>query len=273
MHLSYCTLLRELLYHGVDEFNERTGTRIKVLPTPVSLLIDVRNGKMPVPGNRKMHVKTAAVEAAWFLRGDQDTEFLRKHGCKIWDQFLEDDGVTIKRAYGFRWRRFFGRDQIRMAIDALRKNPSDRRVWISAWDPASDGLGEMGQKNVPCPVGFTLAIVAGRLNLTLFKRSTDVFVGLPYDVMGLFLVQSLIARELGVETGWFHVTMAHPHLYEAHWEMAKESLRKIYSTRPEVPALSLTEAEADWDGFIETQRQLGLEVEWPEFNPRPEVIP
>jgi thymidylate synthase len=238
------------------------------------MVIDVKDWKMPVPGNRKVYPKTAAVEAAWFLRGDRNTGFLKKHGCNIWDKFLDEGSEDqISSAYGYRWREAFGRDQIQCAIDALIANPTDRRIFISAWDPAMDGLGTPKQKNVPCPTSFSLTIVDGRLNFTLFKRSTDVFVGLPYDVMGLFLVQSMLALEIGVKPGFFSVMMAHPHLYEPHWEMAAASLENPpVANCPNVPYVSMTEASTDWDGFVETQRQLAMEVPWPALAVMPEVI-
>jgi thymidylate synthase len=229
-----------------------------------------------VCGVRKLFPKTAAAEVAWFLMGSCDVSWLRQY-APIWDKFVEADGFTIAGAYGHRWRVAFGRDQIGSAIEALQRNPSDRRIFISAWDPAVDGLGASGQKNVPCPVGFTLSITNGRLNSTLLLRSSDVFVGLPYDVMGHALLMRAIARSINpdLELGRMHVSLAHPHIYETHWQMARTCVLGgvIVDERPELPASwSIEEIAANPEGYVTDVAQLAKAVSWPSYSPRPEVV-
>lgn len=218
---TYGGLLYSLLNTLHVEVNARTGAGIRALE-PRSFTVDVSDGRVPVCGVRRTYPKTAAAEVAWFLSGSKDVSFIRKY-APIWDKFVEDDGLTVAGAYGHRWREHFGRDQIGLALAELRRDPTSRRVWISAWDPATDGLGQPS-KNVPCPVGFTLSVQGGVLNSALFIRSSDVFVGLPYDVMGHALLMDACARTLRVELGVMHVTLAHPHLYEVHRDMAYEAL-------------------------------------------------
>jgi thymidylate synthase len=228
----YRDLLEDLLSHdgrATIERNGRTGVTVSVLQ-PRSFTLDLSDGLLPVPGNRKVYPKTAAAEVAWFLQGRKDVSFIRKY-APIWDKFVEDDGQTVAGAYGYRWRNHFGRDQIMDAMKALSQDRSDRRIFISAWDPAEDGLGRPS-KNVPCPVGFTLSITGDRLNSTLLIRSSDVFVGLPYDVMGhaLLMAAFVSSFNLGwaerdkITLGTLQVSLAHPHMYEKHWDMAAESL-------------------------------------------------
>jgi thymidylate synthase len=226
----YCRLLTELLSgDAVTETNARTGQRISVVD-PTSFSLDLSEGLLPVCGIRKTFPRTAAAEVAWFMLGRKDVSFIKTY-APIWDKFVEDDGFTIEAAYGYRWRSHFGRDQIGEAINALVANPSDRRIFICAWDPAADGLGQPS-RNVPCPVGFTLSITGGRLNSTLLIRSSDVFVGLPYDVMGHALLMQAIASSINarqeerdqVRLGTMHVSLAHPHLYEVHHDMAARAL-------------------------------------------------
>ncbi len=273
----YRALLETLLDGklSVEELNERTGRRIRMLPYPASFAVDLRDGLLPVTGNRKLFPKTAAAEVAWFLQGERDVTWLRQY-APIWDKFVEDDGVTIEAAYGYRWRNHFGRDQLIDAVSALQINPSDRRVVVSAWDPGSDGLGRPG-KNVPCPTHFTLSIVNGRLNSALFIRSSDVFVGLPYDVMGHAFLMAAIVQELGLEIevglGTMHVTLAHPHLYDSHFEIAAESLEIPPVLQcPGLPSESIQDILGDPDAYVERVADLAADVVWPEFCPRPEVV-
>ena len=280
----YRQLLEALLDEqtSVEEHNKRTGHRIRMLPHPASFAINLADGLLPVAGNRKLFPKTAAAEVAWFLSGATDVTWIAKH-CPIWNKFVEDDGVTIKAAYGYRWRHHFGRDQITEAIAALLTNPSDRRIVISAWDPAEDGLGRPG-KNVPCPTQFTLSLVPDlngqlRLNSAYFLRSSDVFVGLPYDVMGHALLMDLITQELNlrfsVALGAMHVTLAHPHLYDSHYAMAHESLSNgPVISPPRLPGAGWTigDVEAHPDGYVEFVKTQEACAAWPAFCPRPEVV-
>lgn len=279
----YELLLVGLQRRGHREVNTRTGAAIRV-GDPTSFTIDLSDGRLPVCGIRKTYPKSAAAEVAWFLQGRKDVSFIRKY-APLWDKFVEDDGVTVAGAYGHRWRNHFGRDQVWDAIQTLYENPTDRRVFISAWDPAEDGLGRPS-KNVPCPVGFTLSITADRLNSTLLIRSSDVFVGLPYDVMGHALLMQAVLSSLNVlrlgesvmkrpelRLGKMQVSLAHPHLYEVHNEMVDGAL----ASRPSDETITMP----DWgvkrivqlpDQYVELVATRAQGPRQPEYSCKPEVV-
>lgn len=268
----------QILKHALDsefvEVNQRTGHEIKMLPYPVAFPVDLRSRRLPLPGNRRVYPGTAAAEVAWFMSGEQDVTWLRAH-CPIWDKFVEDDGTTIEAAYGYRWKEHFERDQIQLAIKALKANPTDRRIFISAWDPSYDGLGAPDQKNVPCPIGFTLSLVDGHLNSAMLIRSSDIFVGLPYDVMGHAFLMDAIAESLGSVCqglGWMHVTLAHPHVYDSHYAMAQESLKKTWVEKPKMPGWTVEQIEKDPDAYVALVKELAGDVRPHSFSVRPEVI-
>lgn len=294
-HDSFAAILTWVL-HGAVETNARTGVRVKVGRGGTSFRVDLSDGVLPTVGRRKTFPKSAAAEVAWYLQGTQDATFIRKY-APLWDKFVETIGYDerelrsiegqvkrinlapdltfegVRAAYGYRWRSHFGRDQVRLAVEALRKDPSDRRCLVSAWDPAEDGLGALGQRNVPCPASFTFSMLEGELHSSIVLRSSDVFVGLPYDVMGHALLMDAVARELGATPGVMHVTLAHAHLYESHWEMAAEMLRQ----EPVVPDLRLpgwrlAQVERRPDDYVLAYAEEAKRHEWPSFNPRPEVI-
>lgn len=270
----YRNLLWQLLSpSAVEEVNERTGATISVLPHPVHFNLDLRDGRLPLCGVRKTFPRTAAAEVAWFLLGSKDISFIREY-APIWDKFVEEDGTTVAGAYGHRWREHFGRDQVAKAIEALQANPTDRRVVVMAWDPGADGLGEPS-KNVPCPLGFTLSIVDGRLNSAIVLRSSDVFVGLPYDVMGHALLMAAICASIGglKGLGTMSVTLAHPHLYGVHEGMAFEALRMgdPNDTRL-LPPWSVEQIEDDPHGYVANVKLLTAGINHPDFMCRPEVV-
>lgn len=278
----YEELLWKLLKRGVVETNERTGKAVKVYPYgPMSFSLDLSSGLLPVPGNRKMFPGTAAAETAWYVSGLQDATLMMRHAKVVWEKFLEPwpdggEGPFVRNAYGHRWRRHFGRDQLGLAIEALRKNPTDRRIWISAWDPSDDGLGMTGQLNVPCPVGFTFSILDGKLQSSYLLRSSDVFVGLPYDVMGHAMLMAMVATELNVGLGHMHFTLAHPHIYDVHWAMAEESLmaKKVKS---QVNLILGSGWDTNYvrlhpEDFIKVYKQAGSLADWTDYHCRPEVV-
>jgi thymidylate synthase len=273
-HAVYRTLLWRLLSgHAIKEVNERTGAVIFASPVPIHFNLDLRDGQLPLCGIRKTFPRTAAAEVAWFLLGSKDVSFIREY-APIWDKFVEEDGTTVAGAYGHRWREHFGRDQVAKAIKALQNNSTDRRVVVMAWDPGSDGLG-VPSKNVPCPLGFTLSIVDGRLNSAMFIRSSDVFVGLPYDVMGHALLMQAIANSIGglKGLGTMSVTLAHPHLYDVHEQMALEALKSEPSTDTRLlPPWSVEQIEDDPHGYVLNVKLLFAAMKQPEYSCRPEVV-
>lgn len=261
---------------SVEELNQRTGHNVRSMRFGCTLYVDMTSGDLPLIDCRKTFPRSAAAETAWYVLGTQDPAFIDQYAKRMWDKFKEQDG-SVHAAYGHRWRRAFGRDQLNLAVQALRKNPSDRRVWVSAWDAGQDGLGAEGQKNVPCPVGFSLSIVDGKLNSTLVIRSSDVFVGLPYDVMGHAMLMAAVRAELDQldpAFGVMTVSIAHPHLYDSHYEMAREALES-QATMPTIPLIDarLSAIEQDPHGFVRAWQlaQQGA-VGWNQFSPVPEVI-
>lgn len=268
----YHSLLSNLVVRSDVEVNKRTGVEVSVIPGGTSFKLDLSDGRLPVCGLRRLYPRSAAAEVAWFLGGSRDVRWLSKY-APLWDKFVEDDGITIDAAYGYRWRKHFGRDQIHHAVDALQRDSSDRRVYVSAWDPGYDGLGAEGQKNVPCPVGFTLSVVNEELHSTLMIRSSDVFVGLPYDVMGHALLMDAIGVCLDLDLGTMQVSLAHPHLYEKHYDMAGAAiLQDPVTEAQELPGWGVGEIAADPDGYVKQVTDEAKLVPWPAFAPRPEVV-
>lgn len=224
----YSSLLKDLLTNGVREVNKRTGHETASLPG-VSFSIDLERDGFPLLSLRKIPVKLFIAEQIWFISGARKPEiFLRKY-TKIWDDFT-NPGDVVTVAYGYRWRKHFGRDQLGSLVKLLEKDSTSRHGVIVAWDPGSDGLGGVGKSNVPCPYSFTVNIIGGRLNLMNIVRSNDMILGFPHDVAGFALLQTMLAQKLGVKPGVYTHTIGNAHIYDTHYKAAQELTERSTET-------------------------------------------
>ncbi len=233
----YSDCLRQILENGIEETNERTGHKVKALP---GLHFNITNG-FPLLSLRKIAPRVFAAEQVWFMLGSRKpVEFIDQY-TKIWNDFTNLNGV-VNSAYGFRWRNFFGRDQIGLLVKMLEKEPSSRHGVVITWDAASDGLNpDLKKKNVPCPLSFTVNIIGGKLHFHTIFRSNDMVVGCPFDVAGFALMQRILAARLGVGVGVYSHSISNAHIYDVHYEAAQELIHR--SGQPEEIDLI---AQADW---------------------------
>jgi thymidylate synthase len=218
----YQSLLSDIMINGVRELNQRTGHETAALPG-LSFSMDVEKEGFPLLTLRKIPTKLFIAEQIWFISGARKPEIFLRDFTKIWDDFT-NPGDVLTVAYGYRWRRHFGRDQLGKLISLLEKDPSSRHGVVVTWDPASDGLGGVNKGNVPCPYTFTVNIIGGKLNLMNVVRSNDMILGFPHDVAGFCLLQMLLAQRLGVAAGTYTHTIANAHIYDTHYEAAKDMI-------------------------------------------------
>lgn len=153
----------------------------------------------------------ALVEAAWVIAGRKDVKTLAEF-IETFDRY-SDDGQTLQGAYGDRLRHFFGRDQIERAIEELTKHPSSRRVVLSLYAPSDLGLDS---KDIPCNTQVALRRVKGRLDMTVFNRSNDLWLGVPYNWFVFRVLQHMIADRLDIPCGVQRHVSNCLHLYEVH---------------------------------------------------------
>lgn len=230
----YQDMLQRIVEKGIREKSERTGHEVCALPG-MHFSIDIEKEGFPILTLRKIPIKMFVAEQIWFIAGGRrPADFLRDY-TKIWDNFTNPaDVVTV--AYGYRWRKHFGRDQLGLLIDLLKKEPSSRHGVIVTWDPAGDGLSLFKKKNVPCPYTFTVNIIGGRLHLHNMVRSNDMVLGFPADVAGFALLQTILAQKLEVGVGVYSHSISNAHMYDNQYEAANEMLQR----KTDHPAIHIT---------------------------------
>ena len=203
---SYERLRCELLRDGVKYREPRTGEYVHALPRGVMIHVESGPDHLQIPSNRRYYLKTAAAETVWKWRGDEDSEFLRKHNVKIWEPFVDEGGI-IPGAYGWMYRHAYAMDQLDALIDRLRTRPYGRRAVVQTMHP---------DYVEPCEQGFACSVVGDRLLMHLTMRSSDFAVGLPYDLMSAQMLHHEIARQINKPRGCLSFSIANSHYYERH---------------------------------------------------------
>jgi thymidylate synthase len=200
----------------------------------------------PLLTTKKMSLDQIAVELCWMIQGTDDTTFMEERNCNIWKQWTskhikETNGVktvvkerSVGPCYGSMWRhwKYLGGeiDQLGNVIKTLKSNPSDRRMIVSAWNPPEIPL--MGLP--PCHMIFQFGVLEDRLNLAMFQRSADVFLGVPYNIASYALLIHLIAHLTGFKPGTLSIMFGDVHIYENHLDQVTTQLTRTPHKLPKL---------------------------------------
>lgn len=149
-------------------------------------------------------------------------------------QFVKEWGDLIT-IYGRMWRRWpasDGReiDQLAWVIDGLKTDPYRKSYVVSAWNPDFIyAMASEGNKNeVPpfCHTTFQFGVVNGKLNLALFQRSADSFLGVPFNIASYALLLQMVAQVVGLPAGEFVHFFGDVHIYSNHFDQVKEQIAR-----------------------------------------------
>lgn len=178
-----------------------------------TLQVSMRKPVLTVP-DRSLSYKFMAAEAYWILSGDDRVETIAPYNSRIAE--FSDNGETFFGAYG---PKIVG--QLGYVVDKLVEDQDTRQAGLTIWrenPPAT--------KDVPCTVAAFFNIRSGQLNAHVFMRSSDVWLGVPYDVFNFSMLAHYICaflnkKGLPVSPGQLFLTAASSHLYAINWDDAK----------------------------------------------------
>ena len=234
MH-EYHDLLREVLQYG-EQKGDRTGTgTISLFGKMVTY--DLEGGRLPLVTTKKVNWKAALKELLWFISGSTNINDL---DSKIWNEWATDDG-ELGPVYGKQWTDWNGVNQLDYVIDTIKNNPTSRRIILEGWnvsDLPDESLSP--QENVkngkmalpPCHKTYQFNVVGNKLDLMMYIRSSDLFLGNPFNtIQGALLVNMICGVIDDINPGKLTVVMGDAHIYNNHIEQVKEQLsRDIRST-------------------------------------------
>lgn len=261
----YLNLIEELLQEGNLETGRNGNTYCNI---GSAMYFSLENNTIPILTTKKVAVKTCLKELLWFIRGNTNNELLTQQGVHIWDanaskDFLKSRNLDYEQGdlgpvYGHQWRFFNaeykdchenysgqGIDQLQSVINEL-KDPEkrfSRRHVISAWNPYQ--LDEMALP--PCHVLFQFHVTRkNKLSCTLYQRSGDVGLGVPFNIFSYSALTCLIAKHCGLEPYEFIYYLGNTHIYEEHVDSLKEQIKR---TPFEFPKLNIKEVRENIDDY------------------------
>lgn len=221
------------------------------------------SSEFPILRSKKVGWKSAVLEMLWIFQvASNNVSWLKKRNVHIWDEWeispdgtyqgrninrlyaklhpaepREDFAGSIGTAYGWIVKRY---DLINNLIETLRSSPGNRRMVISLWQ--NEWLATAALPS--CVWNSQWNVTSGRLNLLVTSRSTDVPLGLPYNIVQYAVFCHLIAKVTGCQPGQFTFITNDAHIYENQIPGIKEQISRYETavkddTLPPPPTLWL----------------------------------
>lgn len=240
----YLDLLENILSEGVQK-GDRTGTgTVSVFAR--QFRHNLADG-FPLLTTKKLHFKSIANELIWFLKGDTNTAWLKENGVSIWNEWADQNG-DLGPLYGQQWTAWPTKaggtiNQIDYVIKCLKENPNSRRILFHGWNVEylpDESLSP--QENVkqgrmalpPCHLLYQFYVANNKLSAQLYIRSSDSFLGLPYNTASLALLVHMLAQQCDLDLGEIVISTGDSHIYSNHIDQVKEQLSRTPKKLPEL---------------------------------------
>lgn len=236
IEIQYTECLYDVLYNG-----ERKQTRNAITLSKFNrtLTHDLHDG-FPLLTTKKMFWKGIVEELLFFIRGETNTKLLSSKGIKIWDgntskEFIKKNGLPYEEGimgpmYGYQWRFFnkpytqnsqnnissdeIGIDQLKKVIKEIKEDPNSRRILMTTFNPAQVNEGVL----YPCHsiiIQFQVSY-PNKLNCSMYIRSSDLLLGLPFNIASTALLVHIIAQLTDKIPGILNIILGDYHIYEEH---------------------------------------------------------
>ncbi|KAI0806234.1 thymidylate synthase/dCMP hydroxymethylase domain-containing protein [Irpex lacteus] len=269
----YLELIRRVLDTGAVR-PDRTGTGTLSLFAPPNLRFSLADATLPLLTTKRTFLRGILEELLWFVRGATDSKLLSGKGVKIWDgngsrEFLDKRGLSHRRegdlgpVYGFQWRHFGakyencdkdytgeGVDQLKECIRKIKEDPTDRRIILSAWNPADIPQMALPPCHMMCQFYVNLPSSPSdkpKLSCLMYQRSADLGLGIPFNIASYALLTHMIAKVTDTEPHELIIQLGDAHVYRDHVDALKVQLER--EPRP-FPKLRWKRDVKDIDDFV-----------------------
>lgn len=242
----YLDLLKTVL--SMPERPCRNGSTMSVF-SPPQLVFDIYKDGYPLLTTKKMFFRGIVEELLFFLRGDTDSKKLEEKNIRIWQgntsrEFLDSIGFHDRKEgmmgpmYGSQWRSFNGDydentgvsingvDQLRTVIDQIKRDPMSRRILMTTYNPDQATQGVL----YPCHSivnQFYVSTCGKFLHMSVYNRSSDLFLGLPFNIASSALLLILVSKLCNLEAGTMYITLGDSHIYTEHREAVFEQVERL----------------------------------------------
>ena len=262
----YMRLLKETLGNGESK-TTRNGVVVSMFGCMINFK-DIATS-FPLITSKKMFFRGIVEELLWFLRGSTNANELKQKKVHIWDgnstrEYLDSIGLDYPEGelgpiYGWQWRKFGkeyaaanatdtdtdiyndindtdadadtdcedakGIDQIKYVLEELSKDTNSRRAVLSAWNPSD--LKKMALP--PCHILYIFNRSSKGLSCHLTLRSSDLFLGLPFNIASTALLTQIFAHVLHIPANEISLSICDAHIYEEHTpQVAKQIDSEMY---------------------------------------------
>ena len=262
--LQYLDSCRDIMDNGSLK-GDRTGTGT-LSKFGVTMRFSLEDGRIPVLTTKKVYWKAVVSELLWMISGSTDARILKQQGIKIWDgnstrEFNDSIGFTQREAgdlgpiYGHQWRHFGapyidsktnysgkGIDQLQRCIDLIINVPTSRRIVMSAWNASDIDIMNLA----PCHCLVQFYVADGKLSLSLYQRSGDMGLGIPFNISSYALLLCLVAQVTNLKRGEFIHNIGDCHVYNDHVEAL---CTQVYREPKKFPCMALNPMVRTIDDF------------------------
>ncbi|TKY71778.1 Bifunctional dihydrofolate reductase-thymidylate synthase [Spatholobus suberectus] len=260
----YLKLVQDIISEGTTK-DDRTGTGT-LSKFGCQMRFNLRRS-FPLLTTKKVFWRGVVEELLWFISGSTNAKVLQEKGIHIWDgnasrEYLDGVGLTEREegdlgpVYGFQWRHFGARytdmhddysgkgfDQLLDVISKIKHNPDDRRIILSAWNPADLKLVALP----PCHMFAQFYVAHGELSCQMYQRSADMGLGIPFNIASYALLTCMIAHVCDLLPGDFVHVIGDAHVYCNHVRPLQEQL---HNPPKPFPTLKINQKKKDIDSFV-----------------------
>tara|TARA_R110000796_G_scaffold134266_1_gene249977 strand:+ start:74 stop:1048 length:975 start_codon:yes stop_codon:yes gene_type:complete len=224
-----------LLLKGV-EVETRNGPALE-FPTPVTTVYTHSRERVLFYPERDANPYFHFMEGMWMLAGRNDVDWISQFNSNISN--YSDDGEVFHGAYGFRWREWFGGDQLKIAQHRLMTFKNDRRAVVGMWDPWEDLREHNAGKDYPCNTQAFFWAREGKLNMSIVNRSNDMIWGAyGANAVHMSMLLEYMAAMTGFQVGLYYQISNNLHAY-------KKTLAKLDNMQPDYNSYLLLDRRSD----------------------------